>query len=305
MYPPARQTVRQAEPGLLLALVASFFIHLLVAGFAYYYSFGSNDSTELSQDRASIEIIFTERMSPTVVSGSDAENAIEVAEPEATGFASETETAPEAVVLQSQEPIPVDSHQRQRELNQPDEPGDVPRDSLSKNFSNAELNASVASFMQSYQQGLKQNWLEECTRFEKQNSLAECPLGQEYSTSLNPVTVSLFAAVEPVTGVTTSEFSAQESFIRMTEEDIFNPYLLSGEIVLLGTGGGAVNGALGFLANSLGFTALNKAQSFSIATELKASPDTTTNDAGELSSGEESEEAMTEVQEFVLRPSLF
>lgn len=292
---------RTKEPGLSFALGVSLILHLVVIGFAYRYSFGTGKPSEGNQDRPSIEIVFAERIpqqSPIQVeklSEEQSEEPVDTEFSEQVLANSALTVIPEQPVIQDQDQLVTFSNERQEETEQEDEDigGNEPSP-FSERFSSIELNDSLGTYMQSYRQEINQNWMEECASFNKQNILAECPLGQEYVASLNPVTIQIIKPSEPPP-LAPGEFSARDSFEKMTEGDLFNPYLLSGEIRLFGTGGGIINDAFGFLANSIGITKPNV--TLLISTELE--------DVNNIETVGVTDGYAEKKQNFVIRPAVF
>ncbi|PCJ42526.1 MAG: hypothetical protein COA71_03165 [SAR86 cluster bacterium] len=300
------------NPGMHIALGASLVIHLAIIGFAYTYSFGAKKSSEPDHNRPSIEVVFVERnpqQPPLQVEDLLEDQIVEIVEIE---FAeqvlvnsesnSETEDSiiPRQASVQEQDQLLTFSNEQQAETAQ-EEAGlnGSGASAFPETFSSSELDDALSSFLQSYRQDLNQNWMEECVRFKNKNLFDECPLGHAYVASLNPVTMQIVKPLE-LLPLAPGEFLARESFERMTQGDLFNPYLLSGEIPLFGTGGGIITGSFGLLKGALGMTKPNI--TLLISTELE---DALPVVADEVEENSQMEGSAGEAQKFVIRPALF
>lgn len=277
------------EQGFNFALGVSLFIHLAVIGVAYVFSFNSAKNTALAiepDSRPSIEVLFVKR---------NPQQSSVVIEENIQALIQEQ--------IQEQDQLASFFNEEQDATAGDDESvnnlSESRPSSATEGFSSAELNASLNSYMQSYRQEINQNWLEECARFKNQSSLEECPLGQEYVASLNPVCLQAVTQSEP-DPLAAGEFSARESFELMTEEDLFNPHMLSREISLFGTSGGIVNNAVDFLASFIGIQKQNKPLFMSMELAEDSIDANANIDATEIT-----EENIQIRTDFVVRPALF
>ncbi len=259
----------EKNSGFRIALLASLVLHLCVLGFVYRFPFATDTFSEQINDPVSIEVIlsgFNPQLSETIPINTDSALLSDNLE-QSPGSVSNNQGLQEEFrsLDQNAEKASTALMTEGDEVQSPTtEPRTDPLQNPEKESNAIDgLQNSVATFLQDYRQDINQNWLEECTRYKKQYAAKDCPYADDYVTTLNPVSFKTLTETQPL-ALAPGEFSAQESFRLMTQTDLFNPYMLSGNIPIFGLGGGGVlNVGIDLVKNSFALTQAHETLLFS------------------------------------------
>ena len=253
--------VSENTSGFKLALFCSLVLHAGVFGFAYRFSFAPDNAGEATEEIhdevIGIEVYFS-TVNPQLPEppAADSESGVMPEDIQGASTVVNSQAAEEASVTLD-DPVAeqaVTAGLDETLIRLPETVTEAGSGMEGDQLSAARLQSSLATFLQDYRQDLNQNWVEECARYKKQFAVKDCPYGGNYAASLNPVRLQTVVETPPP-ALAPGEFSAQESFRLMTQTDLFNPHMLSGNIPLFGMGGGGILNAGAKLINmSLGLT---------------------------------------------------